>query len=204
VKLVRQKHLLDLGSQSYGSLVRREVRELAKPQIEFLGSGQLATEILPWLMKALKTDESGAAAVSVHARNPVKARERLEKATAEPIEFFGLEHGPCRYEEQGGRRTRVLIIAAPIAAQEIAKWVRDSVHYDLIIDLRGESRHDSLSGLGLTKSLRALEEVFSSIENAREIAGVKKAAALGLIEQRVAARGATATHRPFGWDDVWS
>ncbi|CAN5629105.1 hypothetical protein BH10BDE1_BH10BDE1_10070 [soil metagenome] len=204
VKLVRQKHLLDLGSQSYGSLVRREVRELVKPQIEFLGSGQLATEILPWLMKALKTDEAGAAMVSVHARNLSKARERLEKATSEPIQFFGLEHGPLLRDDAAGVNTRVLIIAAPMSAQDISAWARDLVHYDLIIDLRGESRHDSLAGLGLTKRLRALEEVFSSIENAREIAGVKKNAAMSLIEQRVEVRGATATHRPFGWDDVWS
>lgn len=203
VKLVRQKHLLDLGSQSYGSLVRREVRELAKPQIEFLGSGQLATEILPWLMKALKTDEVGAAVVSVHARNLSKARERLEKATSETIQFFGLDHGPL-VREAAVVNTRVLIIAAPMSSQDISAWARDLVHYDLIIDLRGESRHDSLAGLGLTKRLRALEEVFSSIESAREVAGLKKNAAMSLIEKRVEVRGATATHRPFGWDDVWS
>lgn len=204
VKLVRQKHLRDLGSQSYGSLVRREVRELAKPQIEFLGSGQLATEILPWLIKALKTDESGAPAVAVHARNVAKARERVEAATRESIQFFDLAQGPIRPDGLSQESTRVLIVAAPISGEDISAWARDVVHFDLILDLRGESRQDSLAPLGLAKRLRALDEVFSSIETAREVAGEKKNAALGLIEQRVEARGASALHRPFGWDDVWS
>ncbi len=204
VKLVRQKHLLDLGSQSYGSLVRREVRDLAKPQIEFLGSGQLATEILPWLMKALKTDEAGSASVTVHARNLQKARERLETATSEPIQFFSLENGPRAAASVEPAATRVLIVAAPLASVEIAAWIRGVVHYDLILDLRGESRFDSLENLGLAKRLRALDEVFSMIESAREVAVIKKDAALNLIEERVEIRGATATHRPFGWDDVWS
>lgn len=204
VKLIRQKHLLDLGSQSYGSLVRREVRELKSPHIEFLGSGQLATEILPWLLKALKTDALGIPSVAVHARDAVKARARVEATTREPIGFFDLTKGPLVLESGELKSTRVLIIAAPMAAQEIAAWTRDLVHYDLVIDLRGESRHDSLAGLGITKRLRALAEVFSSIELAKEAASEKKTAALGLIEERVEVRGASATHRPFGWDDVWS
>ena len=209
VKLVRQKHLLDLGSQSYGSLVRREVRELKKPHIEFLGSGQLANEILPWLLKALKTDETGVPAVAVHARNVAKARARLEVTTKEAIRYFDLSHGPLvlpqkKIEKKTEHTPRVLIVAAPMTSDEIAAWARDLVHYDLVIDLRGESRHDSLATIGLTSRLRALEEVFSSIESAKEVAGVRKNAALSLIEQRVEVRGATALHRPFGWDDVWS
>ncbi len=208
VKLVRQKHLLDLGSQSYGSLVRREVRELNKPHIEFLGSGQLANEILPWLLKALKTDETGVPAVAVHARNVAKARARLESTTKEAIRYFDLSNGPIVMPLVSGhaidRTPRVLIVAAPMSASDIASWARDLVRYDLIIDLRGESRHDSLASFGLTSQLRALEEVFSSIESAKEVAGVRKSAAMSLIEQRVEVRGASALHRPFGWDDVWS
>lgn len=204
-KLVRQKHLLDLGSQSYGSLVRREVRDLARPHIEFIGSGQLTAEILPWLLKALKNDEAGVPSVAVHARDVEKARKRIQETTKEAIGYYPLSQGPMSLREQGRERaTRVLIIAAPMTAEAIAAWTRDLVHYDLVIDLRGESRQDSLRGLGITSHLRELDEVFSSIESAREVASVKKNAALGLIEQRVEVRGATALHRPFGWDDVWS
>lgn len=212
VKLVRQKHLLDLGSQSYGSLVRREVRGLRKPHIEFLGSGQLANEILPWLLKALKSDDGGVPSVIVHSRNVEKSRARLQATTKEAIRFFDLSQGPLNLLDDEtsaetltiGRMPRVLIIAAPMTSVEIASWARNLVHYDLVIDLRGESRHDSLASIGLTSRLRALEEVFSAIELAKEVAGVRKSEALTFIEQRVEVRGATALHRPFGWDDVWS
>ena len=203
VKLIRQKHLQDLGSQSYGSLVRREVRELSPANIEFLGAGQLVCEILPWLMKALKAD--GTPEVTVHARNVDKARASLlavspaaEAATA-AVQFRGLEHGPVALPTSA---TRVLIVAAPLTATEISAWIRNLVHFDLIIDLRGESRDDSLELFSLGSRLRSLHEIFSMIESSRESAIVKKNAALGLIEQRVEVRGATTTHRPFGWDDV--
>lgn len=213
VKLVRQKHLLDIGSQSYGSLVRREIRELERPHIEFLGAGQLACEILPWLLKALSVTrtpgarktamENGTPSVSVHARDIVKAREKLETASPginqEPIRYFAITAGPVTLDE---RATRVLIIAAPMSAQEISGWIRDRVHYDLIIDLRGESRHDSVLDRRLAARVRSLDEIFSSIESAREMASVKKNAAFGLITERVEVRGSAATHRPFGWDDV--
>ncbi len=206
VKLIRQKHLLDLGSQSYGSLVRREIRELQQPHIEFLGAGQLACEILPWLIKALsiaQSDPVGQPFVSVHVRNIEKARETLLASSPsmgrEPLQFFDLTNGPVSLESNA---TRVLIVAAPLSSDQIASWVRDTVHYDLIIDLRGESRHDSLRSSQLGVRLRSLDEIFLSIESAREIALIKKNAALDFIEQRVEVRGATTTHRPFGWDDV--
>ena len=203
VKLIRQKHLQDLGSQSYGSLVRREVRELSPANIEFLGAGQLACEILPWLMKVLKAD--GAPEVTVHARNIEKARARLLAVspnageTTATVKFCGLENGP---EIRPASQTRVLIIAAPLTALAIAAWIRDRAHFDLIIDLRGESLSDSLETFHLSSRLRSLHEIFSMIESSREIALVKKTAALGLVEQCVEVRGATTTHRPFGWEDV--
>lgn len=203
VKLVRQKHLLDLGSQSYGSLVRREVREMRRPQIEFLGSGHLALEIMPWLLKALKKE----ARVVVHARNPEKARARVAEIAMtkahDALSFSDILNGPGQrpFDSQ-----RVLIIAAPMASRDIVTWIGDSA-FDLVIDLRGEGRLDPLNDLvakGLTGKLRSLDEVFSSIELAKGLVDQKKTAALALIDECVEARLATAIHRPFGWDDVWS
>lgn len=203
VKLVRQKHLLDLGSQSYGSLVRREVREFDRPQIEFIGSGHLALEIMPWLLKALKKE----AQVIVHARDLEKARLRFsdvaEVGARDSLQFSEIAKGP---KPQNFGSQRVLIVAAPMTSNEIIAWASGS-SFDLVIDLRGESRHDALNEMvraGGAKKLRSLEEVFSSIEQARGLADQKKSAALELIEKCVEARLLTATHRPFGWDDVWS
>jgi hypothetical protein len=48
-KKIREAHLQDLGSQSYGSLLRRELKGLSR--IRILGAGHLVQEILPWLSK---------------------------------------------------------------------------------------------------------------------------------------------------------
>src|SRR5260370_31905737 len=47
-KRVRHEHLQGLGSQSYGSLVRQHLKGV--PSVALLGGGQLAREILPWLI----------------------------------------------------------------------------------------------------------------------------------------------------------
>src|ERR1700686_4835620 len=47
-KRVRHDHLQGIGSQSYGSLVRQHVKGM--PTVAVLGAGQLAREILPWLI----------------------------------------------------------------------------------------------------------------------------------------------------------
>src|SRR5713101_8350349 len=47
-KRVRHEHLQGLGSQSYGSMVRQHVKGLTS--VALLGGGQLAREILPWLI----------------------------------------------------------------------------------------------------------------------------------------------------------
>jgi glutamyl-tRNA reductase len=59
-KRVRSRHLEGLGSQSYGGMVRQHLKGV--PSVIVLGAGQLAEEILPWIVG--KTD------VNVCARNP--------------------------------------------------------------------------------------------------------------------------------------
>ncbi|MDX9730870.1 MAG: hypothetical protein RBT63_03775 [Bdellovibrionales bacterium] len=218
VKLVRETHLRDLGSQSYGSLVRREVREFREPKIEFLGSGQLVSEILPWLLKVLKPGVDDGR-VTLHARNAEKAQAsfmaRSEdsheggRTVASLVDFRSLHEGPEELSTSGRSgavpcTARVLIVAAPMTSREIAAWAKDRVRYDLILDLRGESRHDGLEPICLSSRLRSLDEIFSSIETAKEAAVIRKNEACKMIHERVSMREASATHRPFGWDDVWS
>jgi glutamyl-tRNA reductase len=59
-KAVRRTYLTGLGSQSYGSLTRKVLKNSEK--IHVLGSGRLAEEILPWL-KSFRS-------VEVFCRNP--------------------------------------------------------------------------------------------------------------------------------------
>src|SRR4030095_13447358 len=68
-KRIRHDHLQGIGSQSYGSLVRQNVKGL--PAVAVLGSGKLAREILPWLIGKTK--------VRVFCRNPHRAADILKE-----------------------------------------------------------------------------------------------------------------------------
>src|SRR5947209_2970733 len=68
-KRVRHGHLQGIGSQSYGSLVRQQVKGM--PTVAVLGAGKLAREILPWLLGKTK--------VRVFYRNWQHAKDLLDE-----------------------------------------------------------------------------------------------------------------------------
>lgn len=65
VKKIRTDHLSDLGSQSYGSYIRKKISN--GNSISLVGAGMLVQEILPWLKKVERVD--------LHVRNWDKASE---------------------------------------------------------------------------------------------------------------------------------
>ncbi|RYZ70147.1 MAG: hypothetical protein EOP09_06555, partial [Proteobacteria bacterium] len=68
-KVMRAEHLVGLGSQGYGSLVRKLSK--SESSVTLMGSGQLVEEILPWLAKQKS--------LQVVCRNPHKAARFQEK-----------------------------------------------------------------------------------------------------------------------------
>jgi len=64
-KKIRTDHLSDLGSQSYGSYIRKKIAK--GNSVALVGSGMLVQEILPWLKKVERVD--------LHVRNLDKASE---------------------------------------------------------------------------------------------------------------------------------
>ncbi|MDX2031702.1 MAG: hypothetical protein SF339_13590 [Blastocatellia bacterium] len=180
---VRSGHLRGVGSQSYGSLARRYLRRL--PGVVFLGAGQLAKEMLPWL--------AGEAEVTVVNRNP-RSAEALRQAHPQ-IRLVGLEApAPCAAREAG------LIVAAPLRATEIEAWViRQPARFVRTLDLRGESGADpvDLPGevLDLGGFFRLLDEERHRARGAARDAGqeIKRLAERRLRQMEC---------RPFGWEDL--
>lgn len=64
-KKIRTDHLSDLGSQSYGSYIRKKIAN--GNSVSLIGAGMLVQEILPWLKKIERVD--------LHVRNLDKASE---------------------------------------------------------------------------------------------------------------------------------
>lgn len=210
-KQIRRQYLQDIGSQSYGSLVRRELRELGSASIEIIGAGRLVADILPWISK--KTDRV-ANQLTIHCRDLAKAQQTLSGYIA-PGSSFKLEplfrealYKEVRLDiENGNGRPSVLLIAAPLSSIEIQKWMNaNGKRFDLVLDLRAESRGDLLrqTSFNLTSAGRyvSLEEFFQAIRETKLIATKRRDAALSAVRNRRAERETMAYHRPFGWDDV--
>lgn len=172
-KAIRSGYLSNLGNQSYGSWLRKNLRENT---IHILGGGHLVQEVLPYLTKQGKK-------VTLHVRNPEK------------VNFFD---GPtCRLSDKKFDEG-ALIIAAPLASSEIEQWLggRQATQ---VFDLRDNSCSDKVQS---AFESHGLKDIFHQIEQnkARLIPLVEKVHAE--IETRAIKLSATAIVRPQGWDDI--
>ena len=183
-KRVRHDHLQGLGSQSYGSLVRQHVKGL--PMVSVLGAGQLAREILPWLI--------GKTRVHVFYRNWDHARELLKDYPEIELVKFSMAAADSEQQETG------LVIAAPLSAAQVENWVRQQRSGFLkCLDLRGEAEIDPLS---FSFPVIELSELFDALRNDRQKLEGRVAAAraeINLLSQRQMHQ---AQFRPFGWEDL--
>lgn len=183
-KRVRHEHLQGLGSQSYGSLVRQHLKGV--PSVALLGGGQLAREILPWLI--------GKTQVRLFYRNLSHAQELLVDYPEIHLNQFSPADAGWEQDETG------LVIAAPLKAVEIERWVgKQSSHFSLGLDLRGDAETDPVS---LPFPVIKLSELFDALRDERErLAGRVEAARaeIKLLSQRQARQ---AQFRPFGWEDL--
>ena len=185
-KKTRSTHLDRLGSQSYGSVARREAKGLRS--IHVIGAGDLVLEMLPWLAK-------DGVDVHVHARDVLKAREFLGGETAR-VSFSRLVGGA---ELVGAE---ALVIAAPVSARDVEVWLSpaaDSIR--LVIDLRADSALDVIKAPLGARAL-TLADVMKSVDSNNERIQTRKADALQMIERLAAERARYVEYRPFGWEDV--
>lgn len=183
-KRVRHDHLQGLGSQTYGSLVRQQVKGL--PMVSVLGAGQLAREILPWLIGKTK--------VRVLYRNWDHAKELLNDYPDIELVRFSLDDTAPQQPQTG------LLIAAPLTAVEVENWVRrQSSSFSKCLDLRGEAETDPLA---LSCPVIKLSELFDALRNDRQKLEGRVAAARAEIKLLSQRQMQQAQFRPFGWEDL--
>jgi glutamyl-tRNA reductase len=182
-KKIRDAHLKDLGSQSYGSVLRREIRGLKN--VHILGAGHLVQEILPWVMK-------DGLQLTIHVRDVVKAsRELAEKLGADT--FAKLRVSPI-----GARAEKcdALVIAAPVSSEFVSSW---SSGAGFVADLRADSAVDRLTGFDRSLELGAF---MSRLTENQTFVVERKRLALEAIAKAALERARTVEYRPFGWEDV--
>ena len=183
-KRVRSRHLEGLGSQSYGGMVRQHLKGV--PSVVVLGAGQLAEEILPWIVG--KTD------VAICARN----LERANPLTEQYPEIRLTQYSLTKPIEEN--RETAIVIAAPIKASDVEAWMEaQSIPFVKMIDLRGEAETEPLqSSLPVIR----LSEMFAALKNERPKLAARVAAARDDIKKAAQRPIEQAQFRPFGWEDL--
>ena len=181
VKKVRSTHLSDLGSQSYGSLLRKEVKRLSENQVHILGAGHLCEEIMPWIAKD-GTD------LHLHVRNLKTAQKKFKNAKL-------IWHDVAQSQSLEG----ILVIAAPLSTAELQTLLKNSPQLRQVFDLRHNSDQEKLSH---GCEIKTLSQFMSILNENIEVVRTRKELALAMIDQVTKVRTQTVEHRPFGWEDM--
>lgn len=179
VKDIRDKHMTKLGTNSYGSLIRKKCQHEKK--ISLLGYGQLAQKILPWVSENRD--------VQIHVRNlnKYKNKENLNLKDLNQSEFYS-----------------TLIIAAPIETSALLEKIRNSPLVTQVIDCRGlDADFQSLKGqLNSAIELVELSDLFASLEVQQD----KMKKFIPIVKQEIKERAEAfymkLYHRPLGWEDL--
>ncbi len=185
-KSVRKQHLIGLGSQSYGSVVRRKVKEMELSEVNLLGAGLLVKDILPWLIKL-------GVRVRVHCRNVDKGKKLQRQYPTIFVE--DIQH-PSRRPMVG-----VMVIAAPLMSEEISGLLRqEDAQLALVMDLRSDSHIDRVMA---ACEVESLSQLFQQISKTKDKLQKKIASAREMINQLVVEKQKAMQFRPHGWYDIF-
>ncbi|HKR58492.1 MAG TPA: hypothetical protein VJS64_02065 [Pyrinomonadaceae bacterium] len=183
-KVVRQRHLEGLGSHCYGGLVRQHLKGI--PSVALIGAGQLANEIIPWIVRK--------AELTVFCRDSQRAQQLNCTFPQIHVAQFAMADSAPTDEEMA------LVIAAPISAHEIETWVRrQSAHFVKAVDLRGEAAFDPVR---FSFPVIELPEIYSAAMPSRPDSAASVAAARAEINLAAERQANQAQFRPFGWEDL--
>lgn len=188
-KQIRQEHLEDIGSQSYGSILRRDLKGLR--QLHVIGAGQLVQEILPWL-------HNEKSEIHVYARDVNRARAAIPAPLKEAVNIHNIE------ERVFARSAEAVIIAAPVTASYMNDWLSNLNSLKFVVDLRADSSTDRVLGTNTSGQIQVIDlnEVFKRLEANQAALEARKAAALRAVSEATIARGGYIENRPFGWEDL--
>lgn len=183
-KRIRHQHLHNQGSQSYGSLAARYLKDI--PAVVFLGAGKLVKEMLPWLIA-----EAEVTVVNRSRRSAEVLREEHPGLKIADLTSSILAVGPPAQA--------ALVIAAPLTSTEIAEWVAgQGINFTRTLDLRGESVHDALT----LPDVLDLDSFFALLEKERRRASDISARARQEISTCAEQHLKQMQCRPFGWEDL--
>lgn len=193
-RAIRAGHLVSLGSRSYGSAVRRYVRDSRR--VAIFGTGVLAQEILPYLSEDRRSIEvwGRRAACPFPAANV--AYRQL--GSFPPHDAQTASRGP---RAGGGAiaEATAIVIAAPMTSREIAVATSAYLNPTVLIDLRAEGATDAAPPIA---PIVTLADVFAAFQQAARVTDRRVTAAKAEIQRRAHRFATRAKCNPSGWHDL--
>lgn len=185
VKELREKHIRLWGCHSYGSVIRKLIRDYGT--VDLVGFGHLSQEIMPWLEQK---------SVTAYVRSPEKVR-----VCENTDQYTNLKKLEALHESAFS--SEVLILAAPVLSEQIlAKIESSSQQIKVIIDCRAlDENIVSLRQL-TSANVVELKDLFSSLESEQVRLEEKVNFVKALISEKVCKYVMREVHRPQGWDDL--
>jgi glutamyl-tRNA reductase len=190
VKKIREESLCGLGSQSYGSLLRKKISEVKALSegdvcIDFLGAGHLVEEMVPWVQKKWK--------YRIWCRNP----ERIGTSD------IGQKATSVKKITDTDQVSTLLVVAAPISHDELNVWIkkRKEATEDLHVF---DFRHDSMSYYGSDQfqQFLHLDHFTDEVEEKKQQIQLHIQQAKAKIYTWKQNEIKRAQVRPVGWDDL--
>ncbi len=183
VKKMRSTHLTGIGSQSYGSLLRRYTKELNSASL--CGSGQLAQEILPWLAQKEQ--------VQLICREPQKIASVTNKYKNLQVDTY----------EKAKVVGDALVIAAPLSDEAIMNLIaKNNSQPKFLYDLRGEENALAFLLAGHRIQYVSLHKFFAEIEENKKESQQRVEMIKHLLLERAREFSQRTELRPMGWDDL--
>lgn len=175
-KKVRSDHLIDLGSQSYGSYIRKKLK--SADSISLVGAGILTQEILPWLKKMKQVD--------LHVRN-------LQKGEALKSQFPFIQIKSL----QEKILNPVLVLAAPVDNSIAIELL--NLNVKTVFDLRGGQILDSFNQ---KLNYESLPVIMEQIQRTQVVLRTKLEASETAIHHVAEEILKKLWLRPGGWEDL--
>ncbi len=182
-KSVRTEYLQNLGCTSYGSLLRKNLKN-QEGEFIFIGAGSLTQDIVPWFAKLNVK-------LKVFTRSPEKYKD-LESGQ-ENLTLYSMDE-LSQLNSHG-----ILVVAAPVSS-EVLHQSLDLSTIEHIYDLRGDCLEDPLDSEHLTP----LKALFTSIEKNKYQAMKIRERATRAVENLTVNLSLFEKQRPFGWEDLWT
>jgi glutamyl-tRNA reductase len=179
---IRARYLIGLGPRSYGSAVRRHVRDV--PRVALVGTGMLASDVL-----AFVADEGRV--VDLWGR-----REAVDMVLAPSVTYRRLDESSSMPMAESDT---AMVIAAPISSCDISRTAGRYDRLVRIVDLRAEGAEDPPPPV---PDLVTLQDVFAEVSRAARGADGRVAAAREEIRQCALAYASREKLRPSGWHDL--